>query len=148
LWVTSRWWITCNFGEVNLNETFRQVDTFEKRQGKWLVLLAVTVKVIPDPPVARVDGASFHEFAGEYAWVGSRIVDTVTWKAGKLYIQSSHEDSPTELLPEKADTFFERGGGVGPESRVTFVRDQATRVIEERVYSPADGQGFYAKKIK
>jgi hypothetical protein len=136
-----------NFGEVTLNETFRQVDTFEKRQGKWVVLLSATVKVIPDPPVAKIDTSSFDDFAGEYAWPGSHNVDTVTRKSGKLYIQTTHEDSATELLPENADTFFTRGGGVGPLARVTFVRNDG-RVVEERVYSPADGQGYYAKKIK
>jgi len=137
-----------NFAEVALNETFRQVDAFEKRQGKWVVLLSATVKVIPDPPVAKVDSASFDDFAGEYAWPGSQNVDTVTRKGGNLYIQTTYEDSPTELLPENADTFFTRGGGVGPLARVNFVRDKNGRVSEERVYSPADGQGYNAKKIK
>lgn len=137
-----------NFGEVALNETFRQVDTFEKRQGKWVVLLSATVKVIPDPPVAKVDSASFDDFAGEYAWPGSQNVDTVTRKGGKLYIQTTHEDSPTELLPENADTFFTRQGGVGPLARVRFVRDKKGLAVAERVYSPADGQGYYAKKTK
>jgi hypothetical protein len=137
-----------NFGEVSLNETFRQVDTFEKREGKWVVLLSATVKVIPDPPVAKVDSARFDDFTGEYAWPGSQNVDTVSRKEGKLYIQTTHEDSATELLPENADTFFTRGGGVGPLARVAFVRDNDGRVVEERVYSPADGQGYHAKKIK
>jgi hypothetical protein len=137
-----------NFGEVTLNETFRQVDTLEKRQGKWVVLLSATVKVIPDPPVAKIDNASFGDFAGEYAWPGSQNVDTVTRKEGKLYIQTTHEDLATEILPENTDTFFTLGGGVGPLARVTFVRDKNGRVTEERVYSPADGQGYHAKKIK
>jgi hypothetical protein len=42
-------------------------------------------------------------------WVGSRNVETVTRKTDKLYIQGTWEASPTELLPEKADTFFVRG---------------------------------------
>jgi hypothetical protein len=136
-----------NFGEVTLNETFRQVDTFEKRQGKWVVLLSATVKVIPDPPVAKIDSAGLDDFAGEYAWPGSQNVDAVTRKADKLYIQTTDEDSATELLPEKTDTFFTRGGGVGPLARVTFVRKNG-RVVEERVYSPADGQGYHANKIR
>jgi len=37
---------------------------------------------------------------------------------------------------------------VNHQSRVTFVRDQSGRVTEERVFSPADGRGFSAKKIK
>jgi hypothetical protein len=137
-----------NFGEVTLDEAFRQVDTFEKRQGKWVVLLSATVKVIPDPPVAKIDNATLDEFAGEYAWPGSQNVDTVTRKGNNLYIQTTHEDLATELLPENAETFFTRGGGVGPLARVTFVRDKNGRVIGERVYSPADGQGYSSKKVK
>jgi hypothetical protein len=137
-----------HFGEITLNETIRQVDTFEKREGKWVALLAVSAEEMPDPPVAKIDSATLNDFTGEYAWAGSQFVDTVTRKGDKLYIQGSWEDSPTELLPESADTFFNRGGGVSPTARSTFVRDKAGRVVEERVYSPADGQGYHAKKIK
>jgi hypothetical protein len=137
-----------HFGEITLRENLRQVDTFEKRQDKWVALLAVSAEVMPDPPVAKIDGATLDDFTGEYAWAGSQFVDTVTRKGDKLYVQGSWEDSPTELLPESADTFFDRGGGVSPMARSTFVRDKAGRVTEEHVYSPADGQGYRAKKIK
>jgi hypothetical protein len=137
-----------HFGEIVLGTTFRQVDTYEKRQGKWIALLAVSAAVIPDPPVAKVDSASFDDFAGEYASVGSWIIDRVTRKGDKLYVQSTGEDSPTELLPENADTFFVRGGGIDPQARVTFERDKAGRVIGERVYCPTDGQGYNTRKIK
>jgi hypothetical protein len=43
-----------HFGEITLTDTLRQVDTFEKRQGKWVALLAVSAAVVPDPPVAKV----------------------------------------------------------------------------------------------
>jgi hypothetical protein len=137
-----------HFGELTLTENLHQVDTFEKRQGKWVALLAVSAEVMPDPPVAKIDSATLDDFTGEYAWAGSQFVDTVTRKGDRLYIQGSWEDSPTELLPEIADTFFNRGGGVSPMARSTFVRDKAGRVTEERVYSPADGQGYHAQKIK
>lgn len=137
-----------HFGEIVLSTTLRQVDTYEKRQGKWIALLAVSAAVIPDPPVAKVDSASFDDFAGEYASVRSWIIDRVTRKGDKLYVQSTGEDSPTELLPENAETFFVRGGGIDPQARVTFERDKAGRVIGERVYCATDGQGYYAKKIK
>ena len=137
-----------HFGEITLVENLRQVDTFEKRQGKWVALLAVSAEVMPDPPVAKIDSATLDDFTGDYAWAGSQFVDTVTRKGDKLYIQGSWEDSPTELVPESADTFFDRGAGVSPMARSTFVRDRAGRVVEERVYSPANGQGYHAKKIK
>ena len=137
-----------HFGEIVLSTTFRQVDTYEKRQGTWLAVLAVSVAVIPDPPVAKVDSASFDDFTGEYASAGSWIIDTVTRKGDKLYVQSTGEDSPTELLPESADAFFVRGGGIDPQARVTFVRDKSGRVTGERVYGATDGQGYNTRKIK
>jgi hypothetical protein len=137
-----------HFGEITLNEALRQVDTFEKRQGKWVALLAVSAAVMPDPPIAKVDSTALDDFTGEYAWAGSQFVDTVTDKGDKLYVQGSWEDSPTELLPQGPDTFFNRGGGVSPMARSTFVRDKTGRVIEDHVYSPADGRGYHAKKIK
>jgi Domain of unknown function (DUF3471) len=137
-----------HYGEIILKTTFHQVDTYEKRQGKWLAVLAVSVAVIPDPPVARVDSASLDDFTGEYASVGSWIIDTVTRKGDKLYVQSTGEDSPTELLAESADTFFVRGGGIDPQARVAFVRDKSGRVTGERVYGATDGQGYNTRKIK
>jgi hypothetical protein len=137
-----------HFGEIVLSTTFRQVDTYEKRQGTWLAVLAVSVAVIPDPPVAKVDSASFDDFTGEYASAGSWIIDTVTRKGDKLYVQSTGEDSPTELLPESADAFFVRGGGIDPQARVTFVRDKSGRVTGERVYGATDGQGYNTRTIK
>jgi hypothetical protein len=137
-----------HFGEITLVENIRQVDTFEKRQGKWVALLAVSAEAMPDPPVAKIDSATLDDFTGEYAWAGSQFIDTVTRKGDKLYIEGSWEDSPTELFPEGTDTFFDRGGGVSPLARSTFIRDKTGRVIEEHVYSPADGQGYHAKKIK
>jgi len=137
-----------HFGELDLTETVRQVDTCEKRQGKWIVLLSVSATVIPDPPIAKVDPVHLQDFIGEYAWVGSPMVDTVTVKGEKLYIQGSWEDTPTELFAEGPDTFFDRGAGVSPMARVRFVRDKQGRVSGERVYSPADGRGYSAKKVR
>jgi hypothetical protein len=137
-----------HFGDVVLTTSDRNVDTYEKRQGKWVCLLAVSAAIISDPPVAKVDTANFDDFTGQYAWVGSSNVEAVTRKGDQLYIQGTWEASPTELLPLRPDTFFVRGEGAGPQARVAFIRDKTGRVIEARTYSPATEQGYHAKKIK
>jgi hypothetical protein len=137
-----------HYGEVVLSLTSRNVDTCENRQGKWVALLAVSAAIIRDPPVAKIDSARLADFVGTYAWVGAPNLETVFRKGDRLYIQGTWEDSPTELLPEKQDTFFVRGEGAGPQSRVAFLRDEGGRVIGERVYSPADGQGYNTRRIK
>ena len=136
------------YGEAVLGDPIRRFEAFEKRHGRWVALVAVSAAVIPDPPVATVDADKLEDFVGQYTWPGSGFVDTVVRKGDRLYVQGTDQDSPTEMLPEKADTFFFRGGGVGHDSRVTFVRGQSGRVIEERVFSPVDGHGFSAKKTK
>ena len=137
-----------HFGELTLTETVRQVDTFEKRNGKWIAVVAVSATVIPDPPVATIDGAHLQDFVGEYAWVGSPMTDTVSVKGNHLFVKGSFEDSPTELFPASADTFFDKGAGVSPMARVSFVRDEKGLVVGEKVYSPVDGRGYSAKKMK
>ena len=134
--------------EVVLSLTSRNVDTCENRQGKWVALLAVSAAIVRDPPVAKIDSASLADFVGTYVWTGAPNIETVFRKGDRLYIQGTWEDSPTELLPEKPDTFFVRGEGAGPQSRVAFLRDEGGRVIGERVYSPADGQGYNTRRIK
>lgn len=137
-----------HFGNLTLTETVRQVDTFEKRRGKWIAVSAVSATVIPDPQLAAIDVAQLQDFVGEYAWVGSPMADTVWLKENHLFVQGSFEESPTELFPSGADTFFDKGAGVSPMARVTFVRDERGVVIGEKVYSPADGRGYSAKKMK
>ena len=63
-----------HFGEVVLTLTDRNVDIYEKRQGKWIALLGASATIVPDPPVAKIDSASLEDFIGEYAWVGARNI--------------------------------------------------------------------------
>ena len=63
----------------------------------------------------------------------------MTRRGDKLSVQGSWEDTAKELLPKGADTFFSRGGGVSPMARSTFIKHKTGLVVEERVYSPADG---------
>ena len=41
---------------------------------------SASATVVPDPPVARRDGASLEDFTGENAWMGARNVGTLTDK--------------------------------------------------------------------
>jgi hypothetical protein len=135
-----------HFGDVSMNQSYRQVDTYEKRDGKWVAVLAVSAEVVPNPPTAKIDGSTLDEYTGQYAW--GHYVDTVTRKGDKLYIQGSWEESPTELSPENSNTFFDPTAGISPWARVAFIKDKSGLVTEEHVYSPASGQGYSAKKIK
>jgi hypothetical protein len=71
------------------------------------------------------------------------MIDTVTRKGDKLYVQTTGDEAPNELIPLGADTFAVHASHV----RVTFLRDKDGRVIEEHNYSP-DGEDVHAMKIK
>ncbi len=45
------------------------------------------------------------DYTGEYAWEGAHMVDTMTRKGDKLYIQTTGDDMPTEIVPQSPDTF-------------------------------------------
>jgi hypothetical protein len=59
-------------------------------------------------------------------------VDLITRRGDKLFGQKAEEDMPTELLPESSDTFFIPGD----PTRITFVRDQAGKVVGMVVHIP------------
>ena len=134
-------------GELTWPNPHRQVDTYERRNGKWVALYAVEVGQPLDPPVAKIDAAILDDYTGQYAWQGAHIVDTLTRKGDKLYIQTTGDDAPTELVPQSPDTFFVRGS----LNRDTFVRDASGKVVENRGYSADAGPtavAYHAKKIK
>jgi hypothetical protein len=142
-----RYGITEHCGDLNWPNPHRQVDTYEKRNSKWIALYAVEVPQPQDPPVATIDPAILNDYTGQYAWEGARMVDTVTRKGDKLYIQTTGDDAPTELVPQSADTFFIRGA----MDRDTFVRDATGKVVENRGYGADAGPtavAYHAKKIK
>lgn len=69
----------------------------------------------------------------------------MTRKGDKLYIQTTGDTGPTELVPQGADVFFVRGS----LNRTAFVRDSGGKVVENRGYSADTGRTAYsAKKIK
>jgi len=138
--------ITEHCGEYKFPSPHRQVDTYEKRKSKWVALYAVEVAQVEDPPVAKIDPAILDDYTGQYGWEKARMVDTVTRTGNKLYIQTTGDGAPTELVPLGENRFFIRGS----LNRNTFVRDSSGKVVENRGYSAdaGDQTGYKAKKIK
>jgi len=49
--------ITDHCGEYAFPNPHRQVDTYEKRNGKWVALYAVELPRVEDPPAVKIDPA-------------------------------------------------------------------------------------------
>lgn len=117
-----------HIGELTPTETYRGVDVLKKQNGKWLLSVFTFVPRYEDPPPRKIIGARLHEYVGQYAWVGApKMIDTVTQDGEKLYLQSTGDDSRTELVWVAGDTFAVHGA---PDC-VTFERDKSRRVVEE-----------------
>jgi len=113
-----------HLGDTKLNRSFRHLDTFERHQRKWTVIHAMEVQIFDDPPIARIEPASFDAFVGQYESSTGGMVDLISRKGDKLFGQGAADDTPTELFPESSDTFFIPGD----PTRMTFVRDETGKV--------------------
>jgi hypothetical protein len=103
------------YGEVVLNLASHNVDTCEKRQGKWVALLAVSAAIIPDPPVAKIDTANFADLIGEYAWVGARNVERVGISKRGWALHSGHRGGHAHrTVPGKGGHVFRARRGCWP----------------------------------
>jgi hypothetical protein len=132
-----------HFGDVVLTETMRQVCTFRKGGDGWLALVAVNIPIAHDPPAEKIIGKKLDAFTGRYAWVGApNIIDRVTRKGDRLFVQGTGDQSPTELVPLTADTFFVHGSFA---DHVSFFRDASDNAIGYEVRGP-DGQGYRATR--
>lgn len=63
--------ITRRCGDITWPDPHRQVDTYEKRNGKWIALYVAEVGQPQDPPVAKIDPAILDDYTGQYAWEGA-----------------------------------------------------------------------------
>jgi Domain of unknown function (DUF3471)/Domain of unknown function (DUF4440) len=133
---------TAHMGETELKQSFRHLDTFEPREGRWIVTFAMQVQIFDDPKVAKIDPNGYDAYAGEYA-LSSTIVDIVRRNGNKLFIQGQDDQTPTEIFPESADTFFVPGD----PTRLKFVRDANGKVIALISQFP-ERQIFRETKIK
>jgi Domain of unknown function (DUF3471)/Domain of unknown function (DUF4440) len=127
--------------DTRYTQSFRHLDTFE-RQKKWTVSYAMQVQIFDDPAIAQVDPTTYGVFVGRYENTAG-VVDLVTRRGDKLFAQEAEEDTPTELFPENSDTFFIPGD----PTRITFVRDQAGKVVGMVVHFP-DREVQRKKKVK
>ncbi len=120
-----------HWGETEIVQSFRHLDTLELRQGNWLCVYAMQVQIFDDPAVFKVDPSLYDHYAGQYE-LSRGIIDTVTRKGNDLFIKAADDDVPTRLFPESADTFFMPGS----PTRLTFVTGRNKDVVELIVHFP------------
>jgi len=133
---------TQHWGETEIRQAFRHLDTFELREGRWIATYAMQVQIFDDPKIAEIDPNIYDTYVGRYA-LSSTLIDTVGRDGDKLFIQGQDEQTPTEIFPESADTFFIPGD----PTLLRFVRDANGKVIALIGHIP-ERQIFREAKIK
>ena len=124
MFVDYRYDETQHWGETEIKQSFRHLDASEQREGRWIATYAMQVQIFDDPKIAKIDPNTYDAYVGRYA-LSSTVIDTVGRNGDKLFIQGQDEQTPTEISPESADTFFIPGD----PTRLRFVRDANGKVI-------------------
>jgi len=131
------------FTDSDIVSEIRMTETYIKRDSRWLLVARQWGKIPTNfrKPVA-VDTSTYKDYVGQYEWRPSDNVETISVKDGRLWTQSENE-TPEELLPLGADSFFLRNElGINK-----FTREAQGRVTGY-TYQDADGQEVHVKKIR
>jgi hypothetical protein len=84
-----------------------KVETYVRREGRWLLLGGAETVLPIDPPRADVDPAHYDALVGRYEYAPG-VGETITRDGVTLTITSTGQP-PERLLPESATTFFLAG---------------------------------------
>jgi len=129
------------YGDQSLTESMMVVDSYAKKDGRWVLVAHVELPQPLKRKFVKVDPAVLSQYVGQYEW-SPGFVDTISMAGGKLMAQSTGDDKPTEQQALNETTFFQDGD----EGLVTFEKD-ASGKVSRYVYRVGD-QELIAKKIK
>jgi hypothetical protein len=96
------------FAGVELSEELRVLETYVKRNGRWL-LTARAESEIPNANriAAEIDSGLLDDYAGDYEIRPNKIV-RITRQGNRLMEQGPDDASAVEDLPLSPDSFFQR----------------------------------------
>jgi ketosteroid isomerase-like protein len=118
----------------------RRLETYVRRDGRWLLVGGIDSVIPPDPAVAKIDPKVYEAYVGRYEYAPG-MVDTVTRQGDRLLVQVTGQ-APEELFPETETIFF----GKSQDWRLIFVRDGQGRVTSVRFRQ--NGQELVGKRVE
>ena len=103
------------FGQ-ELYARYHGTDTWLRRDGKWRIVAAQTMRYYEDPAVGKADPAKFSDYAGTYeVSQDSERRTTVSFEDHDLFMERTG-GKRVQLFPESGDLFFRKG----VEGRILF----------------------------
>lgn len=115
---------TWPLGQGVLRDSWRALDVFVYRAGRWQVVRHTQVwLVMPVTPIA-LDSAALSAFVGRYQ-IRPGYVDNVHFEGGALVATASGQSAGAHLLPVSSSAFSPDGIG----AMIVFERDSSGRVV-------------------
>jgi hypothetical protein len=119
----------------------RELNVFEKRGARWLLVEHAETPILGQPDSIETDSSLLDRYVGRYEWYPG-FVDTITRRGGRLYILSTGESEALPLTSAGNGAFFIDGDPtVG-----FFARDASGKVTAELVHF-LDGRLVTARRI-
>jgi hypothetical protein len=123
-----------------------QIETHERRDGRWQ-LVGVADATIPREPVAvKVDAKTLDAYTGEYEWAPTMV--SKVRRDGDALIEEMPGQGTSPLAAENETTFFFPGAAAsGDATRIVFVKNAEGRVTHY-VYREYGATDRIVKKIR
>ena len=137
------YWIVVRvpFGPRTRAEPYRNLDTFIRRGGEWLLIRHAETHALSSPSALVVAPSLLADYVGRYEWWPG-YVDTITLAGGQLFERGTGEAEAALNIAASPEAFFVKGD----PSLIVFVRNRSGRVTGYVLHWP-DGQITAARKV-
>jgi ketosteroid isomerase-like protein len=130
-----------SYGSGQFTSPYRVLETFVRREGRWLLLRHAETHAVVMPARVAVDSSLLAGYVGRYEWWPGYI-DTITRVGNQLYDQGSNEQQVVLNIAATPESFFIAGN----PSLLVFVRDTTGHVVGYVLHWP-DGQVTRARRL-
>jgi hypothetical protein len=115
---------TWPMGQGALRDSWRAMDVFVRRAGRWQVVRHTQVWLVSPVKPIELDSAALSAFVGRYQ-IRPGYVDDVHFERGALVATATGQSVGARLLPVSSSAFSPNGFG----AIIVFERDAAGRVV-------------------
>jgi hypothetical protein len=126
------------FGQ-ELHARYHGTDTWLRRDGRWQIVAALTMRYYEDPAIGQAEVEKFSGFVGAYA-LGPERKTIITTEKGELFMERT-KGNRVQLFPESSDIFFRKG----VEGRILFHADGQGRI--DRLIDRRNNEDVVWKKV-
>lgn len=123
-----------------------QIETHEKRDGRWQLVGVADATIPREPTAVKLDAKALDAYAGEYEWAPTMVSNVR--RDGDALAEEMPGQGVSPLAAESETTFFFPGAAAsGDATRIVFVKNAEGRVTHY-VYREYGATDRIVKKIR